>query len=660
MPLPLPTLDRLTYDELVSEARSSLPALAPGWTDFNAHDPGITLIELFAWLREGASYRLDNIPEESSRAFLRLAGVEQRQAQVAETMLVFKPKAAALSLPNNVHVQSSNGGVEFQTTDELFASDAKLQAVLSGENSTFEDLTVRNAPTATAYLPFGKYPKPGDALYLGFDEVLAPENTVVSLGVWTGDATEDMATRAQLNAEQHAVEVEAARLCPAGLPPKQPEWRQHYSVRTVWEYYAGTVDRWLPLQDVVDHTRALTLSGTVRFKAPATDSHKPGGVSSPNCDTKYFIRCRLKCGAYDCPPRIAYVAMNTVMARHAVDVLPHTYVSTGRAAQSFELDEKPVVPGRTRLTVTLNGAADGKWHVAPAWDGVGPHDRACVLNAEAGTLLFGDGRIGCVPPVRAEIQVNYRTGGGVGGNVIAGTLQLAPAQPGVTVEQPFAAYGGAAAETLNGSKARAVRELATPTRAVTLDDFEALAFATPGVKVARTHAIADYHPDMPCIPVSGSTTVVVLPFCPEQRPEPTAAMCATVQRYLERRRVLTNEIHVVKPHYTTVGVGARLYARPEVDRNALVRRALSALQQFFHPLQGGPDKRGWPIGRAVYRAEVLALLNDLDGVMYVEDMTLSVDSKSASRCGNITLCRHGLVASGIHKITINEGSGCHE
>ena len=93
MPLPLPTLDRLTYDELVAEARRSLPALAPDWTDYNAHDPGITLIELLAWLTEGASYRLNNIPEESYRAFLRLAGVVPRLPRVAETLLVFQPSA---------------------------------------------------------------------------------------------------------------------------------------------------------------------------------------------------------------------------------------------------------------------------------------------------------------------------------------------------------------------------------------------------------------------------------------------------------------------------------------------------------------------------------------------------------------------------------------
>ena len=67
MTLPLPILDTLEYDPLVAQARDLLPYLAPGWTDHNAHDPGITLLELFAWLTEANSYRLDRIPTRSGQ-----------------------------------------------------------------------------------------------------------------------------------------------------------------------------------------------------------------------------------------------------------------------------------------------------------------------------------------------------------------------------------------------------------------------------------------------------------------------------------------------------------------------------------------------------------------------------------------------------------------
>jgi predicted phage baseplate assembly protein len=658
MPLPLPDLDRLTYDELAAEARSSLPALAPGWTDYNAHDPGITLLELFAWLAEGASYRLNNIPDESYRAFLRLVGVELRPARVAETLLVItlQKDASSLTLTEGVRVQAKDGSVVFQTAAPLYVSGAKLQAVLCKTGLSSEDLTGRNAAAASAFLPLGEKPKPGDALYLGFNTALAPENTLVSLGVWTGHSCEDLNTRTKLEEEQ-ADEDEDARSCPDEARQDQPDRYQHYGVRTVWEYFAED-GKWHSLQAVIDDTRALTLSGLVQFKAP--EDHKKTDLGIAGSDELFFVRCRLDRGAYDCPPRIASLALNAVRARHAVDAAPHTFCSNGRAGQQFMLAAKPVLAGSTQMTITQNSVVDAGWSEAPSWGGTGPLDRTYLLSPEAGDLIFGDGRRGRVPSAGAEISVAYRTGGGAGGNVPAGTLvQLTPGQA-VEVNQPFPACGGAKAETLNEAKARAVRELAIPTRAVTLPDFEFLALETPGVPVARAHAIPEYHPAMPCINVSGSTTVVVLPNCPSERPEPTRALLATVRRYLERRRLLTSELHVIGPHYTTVSVQARLSATPEADRRALIRRARSALDKFFHPLQGGPEGRGWPIGRAVYRSELLALLNDMDGVQYVEELTWRVDGRPASRCGNITICRHGLVASGTHEITVNEGSVCHE
>ncbi len=67
-----PSLDDLTYAELIDGARSRLPLLDPAWTDHNPSDPGITLLELFAWLCEMLVYRTDQIPEERYRAFLAL------------------------------------------------------------------------------------------------------------------------------------------------------------------------------------------------------------------------------------------------------------------------------------------------------------------------------------------------------------------------------------------------------------------------------------------------------------------------------------------------------------------------------------------------------------------------------------------------------------
>jgi hypothetical protein len=70
--LSLPVLDDRRFADLVEEAKSLIPAYQPEWTDYNPSDPGITLIELFAWLAEMLIYRADQIPERQTRSFLKL------------------------------------------------------------------------------------------------------------------------------------------------------------------------------------------------------------------------------------------------------------------------------------------------------------------------------------------------------------------------------------------------------------------------------------------------------------------------------------------------------------------------------------------------------------------------------------------------------------
>lgn len=74
MPIPLPDLDDRTYADLMEEMRALIPGYSPEWTDHNESDPGIMLIELFAWLAEALIYRLNRIPEASEIRFLELLG----------------------------------------------------------------------------------------------------------------------------------------------------------------------------------------------------------------------------------------------------------------------------------------------------------------------------------------------------------------------------------------------------------------------------------------------------------------------------------------------------------------------------------------------------------------------------------------------------------
>jgi predicted phage baseplate assembly protein len=644
-----------------------LPRYAPDWTDHNTHDPGITLIELFAWLAEMDLYRLDRVTEASTRAFLRLLGIEPRPAQVAETVFVLARKAIgpALFIPARTKVAASDRAVTFQTTRPVWVSSAKLVAVLAGPQGALTDYTNDNATTSKRFLPFGTELQPGDSLYLGFDQKLADAPAEINLYIWTGELEQDRQTIEALEAESKTV-AEEAKFCPAAINVAMPDWRLHYSVRTAWEYFAGS-SQWLPLSDVTDETGGLTLSGAISFKAPPPAKHVPVALS--NHSTHYFLRCRIVSGSYDCPPYIRFVQHNTVLAQHAVDLnkLQQFGVSNGRAGQTFALPDKPIVPGSTKLEIRVGNAIEPDWKEHLSWDRVGPHDRGYMLDPVRGEVSFGNGRTGAVPRAGAKLFITYQIGGGPTGNVPEGTKWSSAFDSSVSLAQPFAANGGTPAESLFGAKARAVAWLSELHRAVTLRDFEQLALATPGVPVARAKALADYDPKLPCVSAPGSVTVVVVPKCVQTHPMPGPDLLRAVEQYIERRRLLTTEVHVIGPEYTKVVVRATLHATPDTSPQELIAQAKASLNQFFDPISGGQDGNGWPMGRAVYRSEILARLNALPGVLYVDEVTLETvletpkaecdccqeqETRIAAQCGNIELCPHGLVISGQHQIKV--------
>src|SRR5215213_5774840 len=87
MPLQIPTLDDRRYQELLDEALARIPVHNPEWTNFNKSDPGVTLIEIFAFMTESLLYRANLIPEKNRRKFLTLLGVPLQPASSARGLV---------------------------------------------------------------------------------------------------------------------------------------------------------------------------------------------------------------------------------------------------------------------------------------------------------------------------------------------------------------------------------------------------------------------------------------------------------------------------------------------------------------------------------------------------------------------------------------------
>src|SRR6201994_5138806 len=87
--IPPPKLDDRTFNDIVEEAISRIPRYSPEWTNHNPSDPGITLIELAAWMTDLLIYRLNQVPDKNYVAFLNLLGIKLRAPRAARALVRF-------------------------------------------------------------------------------------------------------------------------------------------------------------------------------------------------------------------------------------------------------------------------------------------------------------------------------------------------------------------------------------------------------------------------------------------------------------------------------------------------------------------------------------------------------------------------------------------
>jgi len=183
MTLEAPNLDDRSFQDIVGEAVKMIPRFCPEWTDYNPSDPGMTLIELMAWLTEMIIYRLNRVPDKNYIKFLELMGVDLKPPQPARAWLVFRTVEGAkedempvIPAGTTVSTQGSPGEgerVAFETSQSLNLTASRLTAVFSKYKELYTD------HTPSVLVPDNKRDVPvftGDSdqphiLYLGDSEV---------------------------------------------------------------------------------------------------------------------------------------------------------------------------------------------------------------------------------------------------------------------------------------------------------------------------------------------------------------------------------------------------------------------------------------------------------------------------------------------------------
>jgi hypothetical protein len=581
MPLTLPTIDDRRYDDLLGEAIARIPVHTPEWTSFNHSDPGVTLIEVFAFLTESLLYRANQIPERNRKRFLQLLRIPLQTATPAQGLVTISNQAPSpdprpVLLTEGVDVRS--GQVPFRTTRGIDVLPVegrlwvkkKVDAPTPELKSYYQQLyaSYRGTPAGIEPQLYEAVPFPArdgaavdlsdtidNCLWLALlvrdsdaragitADFLRPRiaNRTLSLGVVpsvadnaaTLPAGRSFGATATVALRVEVPNVPASGGLPEAIENRVPAYRSiGVSAESDLFSVPGIADVALP------DAPSLTLWNNIDPLEAGVDSLPPA-IADQAVDARVITWLRVSPSAAT-SARFLWMGINAVpvsqSARIVNELLP---AGTGEPEQAVNLSRPQVLPNSVKITITtLQGQSDD-WQeiddlgvagaevpvpdsrIAPG--GPKPPDgpsKVFTLDAESGEVRFGDGAHGARPPAGATLRATYEYSLGANGNLGAATIDSSPVLPeGFKVANPIATWGGADAEGVADGEKQIARYLQHRDRLVTVFDFKTITLRTPGVDIGRVEVLPNYNPGFGGAEVPGAVTLLVIPTYDPLQPD---------------------------------------------------------------------------------------------------------------------------------------------
>lgn len=658
MPLPVPNLDDRRFDDLVAEAQARLQRHLPDLTQIAPGDPANVFIDLFAWLTETILFRANLIPERQRRVFLNLLQLPLRSAQAASGIVCIDAGKRTVQLDTLVPAASElkAGNLTLTTSGEVrptpllmavmikerLSSEALREAgidlgtlkaqygQLQGEPTPFRPRTLAPGAPATATTPMTLADSIDKAYYLAFGvprplvahsaEVLAALSGI-ALNIAVAPADDQVGDQF------------------AAPPSRKLRWELAHRETDGKLYY-------LPLEIVGDSSRGGRVAGVARLRLPHQASlfqplieddplYAGYGALPPEPPESIGSDQLLFWLRLSCPEEpdlsLGYLGVNGVEVV-ALGIRRDTMLDpgTGQPDQVIALPDTNIEPGSLVLDVEED-AAWVTWEAVENFAGRGPDERVYRLDAQAGQVHFGDGLRGRRPAAGIRIRAaQYRHGGGSAGNLPAGTITELVGANRFRPRHEWPIRGGVDAESVAQAERRIPDFLNHRDRAVTREDFQALALSNPINAVARAEVIEGFIPGASLSAVRrdvpGAVSVFVLPpaeAAVAAAPKPTQGLLKDVFTYLRARALLGTELYVLSPQFVRIAVAVRVrVAEPQTEQQTL-RAVEQALVRYLWPLPpGGPQGTGWPMPWDVDPAELRAQVARVDGVIAVSGLNL--------------------------------------
>ena len=642
MTIPNPTLDDVTFDELLNNARKNIAIFSKQWTNYNESDPGITLLELLCWLVDNQTYSLNRITKKNYKKFLKLLGDQPKIRHPAKYNASFTGNNKVVTIPAKTTLVNSIRSIDDRDNnkeDITLEIDKKLDVIpiVMRNISVISNFGISDKTELLSKKPiscFGDIPRINNTFLLGLDTNYNKKTTLNIFFELEHDNLDTYPFGEHCNNNQFFLSSEL-------------EWR--YSQKGISVY------NWPPLKVVTDDTNSLTKDGLISLEIPfdkmsADDIHK---TNNSLC----WVSCTLKNGSFEIPPKIKSIYLNSVSAKQHRTTTETIGKSNGWPNQYFTIPNKPLFDV---LQVHVSNNTDDhndafeeiiEWKRIDDFDTSGPDDLHYVVDYDAGSIVFGNGFHGDIPSVDSKIIVSYTYGKTNDEHLDTKDsvmLKLSDNKKYSNIKNINAKLiaKSSSGETIQDATARVRKEMQIPFKTINGYDYEYIAKNTPGIRVARVFAL----PDEP----NNEITIVAVPYSPLPNPIPSKGFLQTLSAHIEKHRPLTTKISVIPPNYIEISISTSVTIDKRANEKTIKENILYALNSFLSPI-GENEGGGWKVGRPVYRSELYAIIKEIEGVIHVSPPYITASGQNNTfRYTNdmIWIDRFSLVYPGVHSVVV--------